>query len=65
MNFKMATTCNALIVRVLEGRPPLLVLEQLPLPTPGAGQVRVKASHVAQNPIDGKLLHCQTFHQRS
>lgn len=47
------------MVRVPEGKSPQLVQEQLPLPIPGAGQVQVKVSHVAQNPTDGRTL-CPT-----
>lgn len=46
---------TSLIVRVPEGKSPKLAQEQLPLPRPGAGQVLVKVSHVAQNPTDGML----------
>lgn len=44
---------ESLVVRVQEH--PKLVKEQLPRPTPNAGQVQVKVSHVAQNPTDGML----------
>ncbi|KAJ5983360.1 hypothetical protein N7481_005459 [Penicillium waksmanii] len=49
-------TGNALVIRVPEGKSPQLVQEQLPIPFPGAGQVQVKVSHVAQNPTDGGIL---------
>lgn len=52
MQKKMTSTGKALIVRVPDGLPPKLVQEQLPLPVPEAGEVLVKVSHVAQNPVD-------------
>ncbi|CAI7636656.1 unnamed protein product [Penicillium pancosmium] len=51
----------ALVVRVSEGQSPQLVQEQLPLPIPGAGQVQVKVSHVAQNPTDVQCFDVNAF----
>ncbi|CAL5866808.1 uncharacterized protein PFLUO_LOCUS1018 [Penicillium psychrofluorescens] len=52
---------TSLIVRVPEGKSPKLAQEQLPLPRPGAGQVLVKVSHVAQNPTDVQCFDINAF----
>ncbi|KAJ5089367.1 hypothetical protein N7532_008051 [Penicillium argentinense] len=57
----MGSTGNTLVVRVPAGQPPQLVQEQYPLPSPNAGQVQVKVSHVAQNPTDVQCFEVNAF----
>ncbi|PLB53776.1 putative zinc-binding dehydrogenase family oxidoreductase [Aspergillus steynii IBT 23096] len=52
---------TSLVVRVPEGGSPKLVLEDLPRPSPGRGQVLVKLSHVAQNPTDIQSFESNAF----
>ncbi|KAH8433044.1 zinc-binding alcohol dehydrogenase family protein [Aspergillus melleus] len=57
----MAESNTSLVVRVPEGGSPKLVLEDLPVPSPGSGQVLVKLSHVAQNPTDVQAFDSNAF----
>ncbi|KAL2822730.1 putative zinc-binding dehydrogenase family oxidoreductase [Aspergillus cavernicola] len=51
-----AKTNPSLVARLVDNQPPSLVQKNIPIPSPGTGQVLVKISHAAQNPTDVKSL---------